>query len=105
MTYEATPNIKVSKQQARAAVIQLLEVIHMRTRVSKTLAKFLLAVHAGDGEVNLGVYCSLSEENRDALQDVIRYSLFQRNYEVPLEWREAQALVAYLYPKRFIRTV
>ena len=81
-----------TEAQARAAVEQLLDAIGRDSGVSVRLARFLLSTHGAHSDVDFGLFPSLDRTNLTAAQTAMQYSLFERRYELPLEWDEAQAV-------------
>lgn len=85
-------NKTVSKEQARAAVERLLEAVRADSGVSVRLARFILSTHGAHSEVNFDLFPSLDDDNIAAAEIAMRYSLFERRHELPLEWEEAMEI-------------
>jgi len=60
--------------------------------ISVRLAGFLLATQNGHSQVDFSLFPSLDLGNLAAAETVMRYSVFEQRYELPLEWEEFQAL-------------
>lgn len=85
----------MSKEQARDAVERLLKAIKADSGVSPLLARFLLSTHGAHSDVDFDLFPSLDDENLAAAHTAMRYSLFERRYELPLEWEEAMEVRDY----------
>lgn len=82
----------VSAEQARIAVERLIRAVRLNSGVSYGVACFLLATHGGEGNVDFRIFSRLDPDNFKAAAIAMRYSIFERRYELPLEWEEAEYL-------------
>lgn len=85
----------VTKPQAREAVERLLSAVRADSGVSPLLARFLLSTHGAHSDVDFDLFPSLDDDNLAAAHVAMRYSLFERRYELPLEWEEAMEIRDY----------
>ncbi|WP_171229880.1 hypothetical protein [Ruegeria sp. HKCCA4008] len=88
-------NISVTKEQAREAVERLLDAVRADSGVSLRLARFILSTHGAHSDVDFDLFPSLDNDNLEAAHIAMRYSLFERRYELPLDWEEAMEIRDY----------